>query len=53
VRLNETEQYRPLIEGALQLRPAEARDRLEEALLAHTERVPQEDDRAFLVAELT
>jgi phosphoserine phosphatase RsbU/P len=51
-RFYETENYRNLIESALALRPADARRLLEEALLAHTENMPQEDDRAFLVAEL-
>lgn len=52
-RFNETPGYRTLIESALALRPAQARQRLEEALLTHTERMPQDDDRAFLVAELS
>ncbi len=51
-RFYEAENYRSLIESALALRPAEARRVLEESLLAHTENMPQEDDRAFLVAEL-
>jgi phosphoserine phosphatase RsbU/P len=53
VRLYETPGYRNLIESSLALRPPQARQRLEEALLAHTERMPQDDDRAFLIAELS
>ncbi|MBM3286925.1 MAG: response regulator [Candidatus Eisenbacteria bacterium] len=52
IHLSETPGYRRLIEDCLRVRPAEARDRLEEALLDHTQRMPQNDDRAFLVAEL-
>lgn len=52
LRLYEAPEYRDLIESSMALRPAEARQRLENALLAHTEGMPQEDDRAFLVAEL-
>lgn len=52
VRFYEAANYRSQIESALALRPADARQQLEDALLAHTESMPQEDDRAFLVAEL-
>jgi phosphoserine phosphatase RsbU/P len=53
MRLYEADSYRRLIESSLALPPTQARENLESALLAHTERMPQEDDRAFLVAELT
>lgn len=49
---SEAANYRTILENALAHRPVKGRSMLEEALLAHTNRLPQEDDRALLVAEM-
>jgi len=51
-RFNETPDYDPAVMRALGLPPAKARALLEEAMQRHTHGTPQEDDRAFLIAEL-
>jgi serine phosphatase RsbU (regulator of sigma subunit) len=50
---SESPDYQQIILRALAHPPARARSILEEALLSHTHRLPQEDDRAFLVAEMS
>jgi sigma-B regulation protein RsbU (phosphoserine phosphatase) len=51
-RLNESPDFRAVVEQALQLPPVPARARLDEMLAAHIRGKDQEDDRALLVAEL-
>jgi serine phosphatase RsbU (regulator of sigma subunit) len=51
-RLNESPDFRAVVEQALQLPPVPARTRLDEMLAAHIRGKDQEDDRALLVAEL-
>jgi sigma-B regulation protein RsbU (phosphoserine phosphatase) len=48
----ENPEYRYMVEDALQLAPEEARQRLESAFHRHIQDQFQEDDLAFLVAEL-
>lgn len=51
-RLNESPDFRAVVEQALQLPPVPARARLDEMLASHIRGKDQEDDRALLVAEL-
>lgn len=51
-RLNETIGYAAILEEALKRPPREARAFIEKILAGHIGDQPQEDDRAFLIAEL-
>lgn len=51
-RFGETAAYDATVAAALALSPTEARHRLEQAMQDHTQGFSQEDDRAFLIAEL-
>ncbi len=51
-RFSETDAYEAAVAKALTLPPPTARAHLEEAMQRHTQGRPQEDDRAFLIAEL-
>jgi sigma-B regulation protein RsbU (phosphoserine phosphatase) len=50
---HESAAYHRALEEVFRPPPAQARGLIEQALLEHTQNVPQEDDRAFLVAALS